>query len=338
MRSPGSPILIRRPAALESSKSVCPTFRRGISELCSSVSPDLTVISTPIHYHVENILAALGAGSNVLCEKPMCADDSDIARLIEARDKSGKFVMIGYQWTHSAEIQRLKRDILDGVYGQITSCRAIAFMARNRAYFQRSSRWAGRRFSPDGRAVNDSIANNAAAHYLHNLLFLSGASQSASCEARDITASLSRANAIENFDTIVTRARVAGDAKLTYIATHAAGISETPCFSIRFTGGEVNFDGKTLTGTTSGGEKIGYGAPSDELRKLKISISNVYSGKPEILCGIETASAQTRYITALSKLPVADFSPERVKLDESRDMLVVEGLAEELKSLYEAAK
>lgn len=31
-------------------------------------------------------------GSHVLCEKPLCADEEEVARIIEVRDKSGKFV------------------------------------------------------------------------------------------------------------------------------------------------------------------------------------------------------------------------------------------------------
>ena len=38
---------------------------------------DLAVISTPIFLHTQHILTALGSGSNVLCEKPLCSDEKD---------------------------------------------------------------------------------------------------------------------------------------------------------------------------------------------------------------------------------------------------------------------
>ena len=53
-----------------------------------------------------------------MCEKPLCADKNDIDRLIKARDKSGKFVYIGYQWSHSEAIEAVKKDCMSGLFGK----------------------------------------------------------------------------------------------------------------------------------------------------------------------------------------------------------------------------
>ena len=44
---------------------------------------------------------------------------------------------------------------------------------RDDAYYDPQG-WKGKRFCQDGNAVNDSIAMNATAHYLHNMLFILG--------------------------------------------------------------------------------------------------------------------------------------------------------------------
>ncbi len=75
---------------------------------------DLAVISSPIAFHQEQSCLALQAGINVLCEKPISATVQEALRMIGARDASGRFLEIGYQWSFSPAIRRLKADILAG--------------------------------------------------------------------------------------------------------------------------------------------------------------------------------------------------------------------------------
>ncbi|MBQ7931541.1 MAG: Gfo/Idh/MocA family oxidoreductase, partial [Clostridia bacterium] len=81
-------------------------------------SADLCVITTPIHLHARQMKTALSHGCHVLCEKPLCGDIADLDSLLEAEKSSGKYVAIGYQWSHSPAIQALKADILQGLYGK----------------------------------------------------------------------------------------------------------------------------------------------------------------------------------------------------------------------------
>ena len=70
---------------------------------------DLTVVSSPIHFHCEQTCTALAQGSNVLCEKPVSATIQEARQMIEARDKAGKIVAVGYQWSYSNAIRELKK-------------------------------------------------------------------------------------------------------------------------------------------------------------------------------------------------------------------------------------
>jgi len=59
--------------------------------------PDLVVLSTPPQFHAEQVIAALEHGCHVLCEKPVACDPQQVRQMIQARDRAGKQVAIGYQ-------------------------------------------------------------------------------------------------------------------------------------------------------------------------------------------------------------------------------------------------
>ena len=57
---------------------------------------DAVVIASPDPLHHEQVLAALGRGLHVFCEKPLCYSVADIDDLIAARDRAGKVLQVGY--------------------------------------------------------------------------------------------------------------------------------------------------------------------------------------------------------------------------------------------------
>jgi predicted dehydrogenase len=57
---------------------------------------DAVAIASPDPLHHEQILAALGRGLHVFCEKPLCYSAADIDDLIAARDRAGKVLQVGY--------------------------------------------------------------------------------------------------------------------------------------------------------------------------------------------------------------------------------------------------
>jgi predicted dehydrogenase len=56
---------------------------------------DAVVIASPDALHKEQVLAALGRGLHVFCEKPLCYGVADIAELIDARDRAGRVLQVG---------------------------------------------------------------------------------------------------------------------------------------------------------------------------------------------------------------------------------------------------
>ncbi|MGB4466027.1 MAG: Gfo/Idh/MocA family oxidoreductase [Eubacteriales bacterium] len=310
---------------------------------------DLAVISTPIHFHAEQIKTALKYGSNVLCEKPLCGDDADIEPLIMARRAAGKFVYIGYQWSHSEAIYALKNDIIAGVYGSPVSLRTLVLWPRGARYFRRGTGWAGKISSSDGKMIYDSVANNAAAHYLHNMLYVTGDSINKSRSVTSVTALLARAYEIENFDTSIIRCTLDGGGDTLFIASHAIHINVNPIFDYQFTGGRVTYSQDPLPssinaedyvpghiiGKTKDGKTIDYGDPFVfPERKLHIAVDAVL-GKPSgaELCGIEAASQHTRVINTIQKnANIRSFCPDLIR--RRGDVTCVEGLAERLIAVY----
>ena len=305
---------------------------------------ELAVISTPIQFHTRMITKALSEGSNVLCEKPLTGDARDIYTLINARDRAGKFVMIGYQWSHSDAILSMKRDVISGVYGKPEFLKTIVLWPRNKAYFKRGSGWAGKIKDADGTLINDSVANNATAHYLHNIFFTLGKNLDTSLTPDTVKAELWRANQIENFDTAIIECGFGNGARSLFIASHSTDRSFGPCFVYSFTDGRIEYDetsGGHIIGRLNDGTARDYGNPfADELNKLDIAVGNVLKARngdsPFIPCGIETASAQTLCIAECQKQEIKNF-PDEKKLLADGELTYIDGLYDELISRYREA-
>ena len=116
----------------------------------AAVVPDLIVLSTPLHLHADQTCAAMGHGSHVLCEKPLAATPADAARMIAARDGSGRRLAVGFQWAYSPGVRRLKRDVVAGRFGQPARFRTRVYWPRAESYYTRNG-W-GRAGPHGGRA------------------------------------------------------------------------------------------------------------------------------------------------------------------------------------------
>lgn len=303
---------------------------------------DLCVITTPIHLHARQMKTALSHGCHVLCEKPLCGDISDLDSLLDAEQSAGKYVAIGYQWSHSAAIRSLKTDIMSGTYGKPVMLKSIVLWPRDRAYYGRGSGWAGRLNSTDGSLILDSVANNATAHYLHNILYILGETIDSSAVPVTVNADLHRANAIENYDTCKMELTFENGAEALFIASHATDKTYNPVFEYRFTNGIVTYteqSGKRdIIGTLPDGTVKNYGSPFDDTTaKLTRAVQAVKNPEIKPICGIKAASAHAKVIAEAQKSGVTDFPQERIRENAKGTGVYVEGLYEELMEMYENA-
>jgi len=94
----------------------------GCSELASvfATQPQLLIIASPPRFHVEQVLAALAAGIDVLCEKPLAGSCADARRLAEAEATSGRLLSIGMIRRHMPAARMIRTVLTREVLGAIT--------------------------------------------------------------------------------------------------------------------------------------------------------------------------------------------------------------------------
>jgi predicted dehydrogenase len=80
---------------------------------------DVVYIPLPNHLHVEWTLKALAAGKNVLTEKPIALEASQIDQIIAARDAAGLLAAEAYMVVHHPQWKRAKEWLHAGEIGQL---------------------------------------------------------------------------------------------------------------------------------------------------------------------------------------------------------------------------
>jgi len=321
-----------------------PLFR-SLEEFSATSRADLVILATPLQLHCEQACFAMARGSHVLCEKPLGAHPDQVRQMIETRDRFGVQLAIGYQWSFSAAIQNLKRDIAAGRFGAPRRLRTRVYWPRTEKYYSRSS-WAGRQRDAQGRPVFDSPANNACAHHLHNMFYVLGETPQNSDWPRTVQAELYRANAIENYDTVALRCRTQRGAEILFFASHATHAQHDPIFVYEFENATVKYGNEAaahIIAELTDGTRVDYGspAPSESAEKFQDLLDSIRLQRP-VLCGPEAAGAQTACIFAAQQS-----TPAIVEFP--RDLVVVEGppgdrltqvknLAETLDRCYENAQ
>lgn len=299
---------------------------------------DLAVICTPPFLHRAQSICALSHGSYVLCEKPAAPTVEDVNAMLEAEKMYGKWIAIGYQWSFSRAMQSLKKDILSGALGRPLSFKTAISWPRDLAYYGRGIGWAGK-ISGDGALILDSIASNACAHYLHNMLFLLGDSMDTSATVSETEASCFRANHIENFDTCSIKMKADG-ILLYFIASHAAEKKKDPEFIYRFENATVEFSqdrGAEIKATFRDGTVKYYGDPFDNtFGKLWDCVDAIREESCPI-CTAKTALPHVKLIENIYRdVPIHDFPGELVRFDEEKQRFFVEGLYEKMYAAYDA--
>lgn len=302
---------------------------------------DLAIISTPIHLHKHQSCIAMENGSHVLCEKPATASRKHLQEMIETRDRTGKKLAIGFNWSFTNTIQALKEDILTGEFGKPIRMKSLVLWPRNSDYFNRSS-WAGKKFSPNGEMIFDSVANNATAHFLHHLFYLTGDAIDRSAEIDQLSAELYRANSIETFDTCAVHLLTKNNVEVIYLASHAISNNHRPKYSIEFENAIITYhpegESSDIVATFKDGTKKTYQDPeNNHLAKLGVMIEAILTNDDNILCGPEAASSHVHAIYGMhqSVKDIPTFPSNWISVDEEQKLTIVDGLEEVLTECYD---
>ena len=258
---------------------------------------DLTIISTPIHLHYDQCSIALENGSNVLCEKPLVPNLEALDKLEQKR--GDKLLAVGFQWCYSTVMQTLKKRILSKEFGKALNLKCYVSWPRNWAYYSRGVNWAGKIKSANGDLIHDSIASNATAHYIQNMLFLLGADMESAASLTNIQAECYRANDIESFDTIAFKGK-AGEAEIYYTASHATYNEIHPVMDYTFENARIWINVRnqdficTVHHKDGRVEDLGHGLGEGEINRVRFMVKRL-KGEEAHVCTAQTA----RPITAL---------------------------------------
>jgi predicted dehydrogenase len=112
-----------------------PSVSTSNADVINNPDIDIVDICTPTGYHTNLVVAALEAGKHVICEKPLAATPTEIQRMIDARNKSGKLLMTAQHFRFSGKSKAMKAELKTGVLGDIYHARS--WMLRRAAIPQR---------------------------------------------------------------------------------------------------------------------------------------------------------------------------------------------------------
>lgn len=294
---------------------------------------DLVIISAPIHLHAPLTIQALAHGAAVLCEKPLAGSWQDGLAMWRAAQKYERSVAIGYQWSFDPATQALKQDVQAGMFGSPRRLKALVLWPRSNSYYRRND-WAGRQRMPDGAWVLDSPVNNAAAHYLHHMLYVLGDRRATSALPCRLQAELYRANEIENYDAAALRIWTTDGVEILFYAAHPVLEEIGPWMEFQFEDAMITYRAGEYPSFVArfkdGRQKDYHGPAGGHTEKLWEVIAALRAGAPPA-CGIEAALSHLLCVHGAQQSSAIHPFPSSLKRiqDCNGDPLVwVEGLAQ----------
>ncbi len=131
-------------------------------KMLAEVKPDLVVVTTWNSAHAPCTIAALEAGANVFCEKPMAMNAKEAVAMKETAERCGKYLQIGFVRRFGKDAAEAKKLIDEGRLGDIVYARA--FYLRRRGC---PGSWFGdKEFSGGGPLIDIGIHVMDLARYL----------------------------------------------------------------------------------------------------------------------------------------------------------------------------
>ncbi|WP_339694262.1 Gfo/Idh/MocA family oxidoreductase [uncultured Roseivirga sp.] len=109
---------------------------------------DIVYISTTHNFHCQNVIDALSAGKNVLCEKPMGISSGEIRKMTEVTKGTGKFLMEAMWMRFLPAYREAIRRAKSGEIGEIQ-------------YITASFGFNSPNLKPEGRLLNPDLAGGA---------------------------------------------------------------------------------------------------------------------------------------------------------------------------------
>jgi len=100
-------------------------FARGIgttknsADITGATDVDAVVVATPTGTHYDLVKAALLAGKDVLCEKPLARTAAECRELADLAVARGRILMVGHVFLYNSGVLHLKTDLDRGELGRV---------------------------------------------------------------------------------------------------------------------------------------------------------------------------------------------------------------------------
>lgn len=133
-----------------------------IAEMLSGEKPDLTVVCTPTPFHRAHACAAMEAGSDVFLDKPMAPSLSDAKTIADCAQSTGRRLMVYQPHRAVAEAAVIRRILNTGLLGT-----PVRFRRASTSFVRRRD-WQA------VQALGGGMIGNYGAHYIDQMLYLSG--------------------------------------------------------------------------------------------------------------------------------------------------------------------
>jgi predicted dehydrogenase len=98
----------------------CPTFT-SLDAMLSQTKPDALIVTTVDTTHADCIVQALERGIDVITEKPMVIDDAQLRRVLDAEKRTGRRVIVTFNYRYAPKHQKIKELLLAGEIGRVSS-------------------------------------------------------------------------------------------------------------------------------------------------------------------------------------------------------------------------
>jgi predicted dehydrogenase len=85
---------------------------------------DAVVVATPASTHFDIARAALDAGKQVLCEKPLALTVSQCETLIDVADNEARVLFVGHTFIYNPGVRAAQQLVRDGALGRVRHCDA----------------------------------------------------------------------------------------------------------------------------------------------------------------------------------------------------------------------
>lgn len=99
-------------------------FCEDAADMINNPEIDIIDICTPNMFHAPYAIAALDAGKDVICEKPLAPTPTEVRQMIAARNRSGKLLMTAQHFRFRGISQAVKAEIDTGTLGDVYHARA----------------------------------------------------------------------------------------------------------------------------------------------------------------------------------------------------------------------